>query len=187
MHRIAIFLALALCLLPLEAMAEDRPRAGLMWNRSGLPATFPLQVRTFPGKDYVLFLSDPETLEPAMAGYIRGGEHFRLLVPPGEWQLRFAFGQGWLGEQDLFGPLTGWVETDAPLEFRITGLARRDGYLVTLIEENGAMKLVDAMAQPWCQITDWEIRRRVWPEDADERLQLRYLDFDFDSYTRLCV
>ena len=45
---------------PAVAVAEDRPRAGLMWNRSGLPATFPLVVKTPAGDDYVLFVADPQ-------------------------------------------------------------------------------------------------------------------------------
>ena len=67
----------------LPAWAQDRPRAGLMWNRSGLPATLPLVVKTTPGRDHVVFLGDDDNGD-IMAGYIRGGDFFRLLVPPGD-------------------------------------------------------------------------------------------------------
>lgn len=161
---------LLICLwLPLTAAAEDRPRAGIMWNRSGLPATFPLQVRTLPGKDYVVFLVEPASGSEVMAGYIRGGQFFRLLVPPGRWLVRFAGGREWQGEAELFGAGTDWTETDEPLEFRILGTSRRSGYLITLIEQNGSMKIVDAMAQDWCQIALWSREWRDFPPEPDAR------------------
>ena len=79
---------LLLIALALPAWAQDRPRAGLMWNRSGLPATFPVVVKTPPGEDYVMFVTRPAGGAAVMAGYARGGDFFRLLVPPGEWRLR---------------------------------------------------------------------------------------------------
>jgi len=51
----------------------DGPRPGLMWNRTGLPAVFPLQVKTRPGQNYVLLLSDEQTDADALAAYITGG------------------------------------------------------------------------------------------------------------------
>ena len=199
-------IALLLCLLPLSAMAEDRPRAGLMWNRSGLPATFPLQVKTLPGKDYAIYLTQPDSGEAVMAGYIRGGEFFRLLVPPGEWRLRFAYGTEWQGEDALFGPLTDWTEMQEVLDFSIVGLNRRRAYIVTLVEENGSMKVVDADPREECQIARWDSEKAEYPprrgidDDVLERRygvapldeladapRLRYLDRRFTVYKRLCT
>lgn len=183
---------ICLLLMPFAAWAEDRPRAGILWNRSGLPATFPLQVKTLPGKDYVVFLVDPETDAPAMAGYIRGGQFFRLLVPPGTYLLRFAYGRDWQGQTDLFGPDTRWTQIDKPLDFRIIGTSRRSGFLVTLIEENGRMKIVDAAPQDWCQILRRTSRNRDYPDvppgtgDADAP-KLRYLDQQVEIHSRLCA
>lgn len=55
---------------------------GLMWNRTGLPAVFPLQVDTVPGNNYVMRLSDPATGVDLLAAYVIGGKFFRVLVPP---------------------------------------------------------------------------------------------------------
>ncbi len=41
-----------------------------------------------------------------MAGYIHGGDLFRILVPPGEYDLRFAHGTEWQDQETLFGPET---------------------------------------------------------------------------------
>lgn len=178
---------LSLCLLLPTLAAADRPRAGILWNRSGLPATFPLQVKTLPGNDYVVFLIEPDSSEPAMAGYIRGGDFFRLLVPPGRYLLRFAYGTDWQGEDALFGPLTDWTETEKVLDFRILGTARRSGYLVTLIERNGVMKIVDARPQDWCQIAREVTHWRDWPEGAKNHPNLRHPDQRRRGYTRLCA
>ncbi|MFV0386254.1 hypothetical protein [Paracoccus sp. (in: a-proteobacteria)] len=206
MSRLA--LALLLCL-SLPALAQDpteRPRAGILWNRSGLPATMPLQVRTMPGKDYVVFLTEPATGTPVMAGYIRGGEHFRLLVPPGSWLLRFAFGRTWQGEDRLFGDLTDWFQMDEPLEFRLIGINRRGGHSVRLIEDDGSMKVVDAGPRALCHTRTFASVERSWPRagatrnpDRLARLyvvppgsdlyrpeQINYLDRSFNSYTLDC-
>jgi hypothetical protein len=201
-------IALVLCLmLPVIALAEERPRAGLIWNRSGLPATFPLVVKSAPGQDYVLFVDDPGTDTPVMAGYIHGGDHFRLLLPPGRWQLRFAYGTEWQGEDNLFGPRTGWTRTETPLDFRIIGIDRRRAYVVTLIEQDGTVRIADARPDAECQMVLWDSEIREWPEELpgmsderremlygpqpekplNERLRLRYLDSRFRLFTHLCA
>lgn len=165
-----LFVLLFLSVLPAVAFsgaawAEDRPRAGLIWNRSGLPATFPLIVKSRPGDDYALFVTDPEDGAEVMAGYVRGGEFFRLLLPPGEWRLRFAHGREWQGEDDLFGAETEWIEVPRPLDFRLLGVDRRRAYVVTLGERDGAVAVTDARAGVECQLVLWDSENREWPED----------------------
>lgn len=175
--------ALILCLLiPALAMANDRPRAGLMWNNSGLPATFPLQVKTMPGKDYVVYITEPDSGDPVMAGYIRGGDFFRLLVPPGKWRLRFAHGWGWQGEVGLFGTATGWTEMEEILDFHVVGRDRRRAYIVTLTEENGRMTIVSADPRMECQMLLWKDTVRDWPEEPPLWRLPR-----FTVYNRLCA
>lgn len=155
-------------LIPALAAADDRPRAGLLWNASGLPATFPLQVGTPPGRDHVVHVIDPDSGNPVMAGYIRGGEFFRMLVPPGRWRLRFAHGRGWQGEAGLFGPGTEWTDMEQVLDFRTIGRDRRRAYIVTLTEENGRVNIVGADPRMECQMIlrddpgDWPVERPAW-------------------------
>ncbi|WBU61749.1 hypothetical protein [Paracoccus albus] len=108
------------------AADEQRPKAGLLWKQTDLPATLPLQVQTAPDADHVVFLTDPDARESVMAGFVRGGEFFRLLVPPGEWQVSIASGKYWRGKDDLFGPDTRWTELTEPLTFR-AGAATMNG------------------------------------------------------------
>ncbi|MCT4331900.1 hypothetical protein MU516_03335 [Paracoccus sp. YLB-12] len=192
-------LALILCLiLPASvASASDRPRAGLMWNQSGLPATFPLHIRTPPGRDYVVFLVEPDQDRRVMAGYIHGGDLFRILVPPGEYDLRFAHGTEWHNQETLFGAETEWTETTSPLEFRIIGIGRRSGYLVTLIQTDGTVKLAEARPQDQCQIATFDssvmeleeaarIARLLGGPDAPDHPPLRYLEQELELRSRVC-
>lgn len=130
----------ALTLAPVAAVSDGdqdgaaTPPAGLMWNRTGLPAVFPLQVKTPPGQDHVLTLIDADTGTAALAGYIKGGAFFKVLVPPGTFRLKFAFGDVWHGQADLFGPGadTQVFELPRPLTFETRGLGVKAGHVVDL-------------------------------------------------------
>lgn len=131
--RLWIYTLLALVWLSattLTAHAAERPE-GVLWNRSGLAATLPLLVKTQGGTDYLLTLRDADTEKAVFAAYIRGGDFFRVLVPPGHYALVFAAGTGWQGEQDLFGPGTHHFTLETPLDFGAT-VARRNGHIVDL-------------------------------------------------------
>lgn len=136
-------------LLAAPAMAETRPQ-GLMWNRSGLPATLPLQVRSDAGQDYFLTLIDPDTGKAVLAAYVRGGSVFRVLVPPGDWRVALAQGSGWRGEKALFGAQTRHIRIDTPLHFGVGGVSRRVGNLIDLrgggdkVQTFGLCRAVDA-------------------------------------------
>ncbi|WP_103171259.1 hypothetical protein [Paracoccus sp. SY] len=185
---IALLLTIALAL---PALAQDRPRAGLMWNRSGLPATLPLVVQTLPGRDFALFLSPDIGGDPVMAGYIHGGTFFRLLVPPGTWTIRFAHGTDWQGEDALFGPDTEWTQVAEPMTFGAS-VARKHGYIIRLIETEGKVRVASSGALDLCQgltITTEVIELDDELRDDRNRLPtpgLRRLEIDVDTRTRVC-
>lgn len=134
--------------------AVQTPPAGLMWNRSGLPAVFPLQVKTRPGKDYRLTLIESGTSKAVLAAYIEGGSFFKVLVPPGTFRLRFAAGTVWRGEEDLFGPeaATEIFELRKPLTFETRGLGIKAGHAVDLRSRGpGRTAAIDVDDQMLCQ------------------------------------
>jgi len=134
--------------------APSPPSAGLMWNRTGLPAVFPLQVKTPPGQDYVLTLIDADTGADALAAYIEGGAFFKVLVPPGTFRLKFAAGDVWHGPEDLFGPGkdTHVFELQRPLTFETRGLGVKAGHVVNLLtRQPGEMAEVTLKDQLICQ------------------------------------
>ncbi len=133
--RKAFMLVILLCLsLPFGAGAQTPPAAGLLWNRTGLPAVFPLQIRTNPGFDYLVTLRDADTDVAALAAYIEGGKFFQVLVPPGRFALEFAAGAQWQNEATLFGSgdATHRFNLAEPLTFAVRGVAIKAGHLVDL-------------------------------------------------------
>lgn len=126
--------ALALLLALAAPARAEAPQAGLLWAETALPRTLPLQVKTAPGADYYLVLRDGASGADVLGAYLRGGAFFRVLVPPGRYGLKFARGAGadWAGEAALFGPATESFALEAPLEFGVTGTARKGGQIVDL-------------------------------------------------------
>jgi hypothetical protein len=117
-----------------QGAVDQRP--GLMWNRSGLPAVFPLQIKSPVGRDYVVTLTDVSTGQPVLAAYIEGGTFFKVLVPPGTFRLGFVAGTVWQGEEDLFGPgdKTQHFTLHDPLVFQTRGFGTKAGHIITLQE-----------------------------------------------------
>lgn len=157
------------------AAASQPPPAGLMWNKTGLPAVFPLQVKTPPGQDYVLTLIDPQTGAAALAAYIDGGAFFKVLVPPGTYGLKFATGQNWQDEEALFGPgdKTEHFELSGTLTFETRGLGIKAGHVVNLIpREDGRMAGVTVANQLICQ----SLRLQFAVENTSGRAAAQYRD-----------
>jgi len=131
---------ICLCLLLAgPALAQDRAEGlarpqGLLWSDTELPRTLPLQVKTAEGRDYYFVLRDVATGRDVIGAYAQGGAFFRLLVPPGLYELQIASGQeaDWQGRAGLFGAQTQRFVLEPPLGFGVTGYARKGGHLVDL-------------------------------------------------------
>lgn len=169
LHAILLLAAFAM-----PAIAQDRetPRHGLMWNRTGLPATFPLQLKTPEAYDFFLTLTDAETGVPALAAFVDGGKFFRVLVPPGTFRISIAYGETWAGESQLFGEgdETRRLNFQQPLTFGVSGFNRKSGYqldLTRLIGEDHSA--VTITPQTECQT----VRRAATPTSAPEALPLQ--------------
>ncbi|TCL08564.1 hypothetical protein BXY66_0601 [Shimia isoporae] len=130
MRKLGCILAVAAFLSGATLALADRPQ-GLMWNRSGLPATIPLQIKTDSGGDTVVYLIDLTSGDKVLAAYARGGEFFRVLVPPGRFGLLFAHGAEWQDEDTLFGLDTRVFALDEALVFSV-GVGHRRGHIVDL-------------------------------------------------------
>lgn len=182
-----ILLLLGLICLASAAATQERPQ-GLLWNRSGMAATLPLQVKTDAGRDYLLHLRDVDTGRAVLAAYIRGGAFFRVLAPPGTFEVVFYSGEIWGGEAALFGPETRRIMVDRPLTFAAT-ISRRNGHLIDL--RKGADTVVEDFAI--CQrlaLDPDSLRRPDETARADgDGLRSRSPDFvrrRYDVRSRVC-
>ena len=69
------------------------------------------------GTHFFIKLNDITTGETELTVFVRGGERVEVPVSPGVYQIKFAAGQHWHGEQVLFGPDTLYKEFDVQFEF----------------------------------------------------------------------
>lgn len=158
--------ALLAALFAAPAAMADAPRPGLMWNRTGLPAVFPLQVKSPPGANYYLTLLDNGTGAPALAAFLKGGQFFKVLVPPGTYRVRFASGQIWRDEEALFGPgdKTRIYELPDPLIFRTRGYGTKAGHVITLeADAGGDLASIHLKGQYICQTLSLDFPRAERP------------------------
>jgi len=109
-------------------------RPGIIADWSGMKRVAPLDILTPPGDNYYVKLEDTETGAKLIFLYAVGGQKLSVLVPPGTYKMKFAFGQTWYGPKYLFGDETSAIEGDRNLEFRHDAVAD-SGHVVTLIPQ----------------------------------------------------
>lgn len=194
MRKMFSFVRFWLCLVALvcgaaqagaEGAAAPAAKHGLMWHRSGLPAVFPLQVKTLGPQDYYVTLTDVDSDKTVLAAYIEGGRFFRVLVPPGTFAVRFAYGNVWQGEEALFGPDGKTMFFDMPeaLTFGVRNFNTKGGHLVDLRdispgEEARGLDLCQGMRLVRLEPSDtkgWRGSNRPawWPQQDLYRFEVR--------------
>lgn len=93
----------------------------------------PLEIKTRPGANYYLKIVDLRNVE-VLTLYVHGGDAMEIDVPLGSYEIRYASGQTWYGEQSLFGPNTTYSKADSVFYFGDDGY-RISGYTVELIPQ----------------------------------------------------
>jgi len=77
----------------------------------------PFTIKTASGSDYFVKLEDASTGAPIRAFYVRGGSTVTNQVPLGTFNLKYATGNLWCDEAQLFGPGTTTKEADHTYAF----------------------------------------------------------------------
>lgn len=88
------------------------------------PRVAPLEIKAPYGTSYYVKLVHAETGSTHMIGFVGGGSTLEVLMPLGEYEMKYAVGATWYGEQYLFGPNTAYARADAPFYFT----KEHDGY-----------------------------------------------------------
>jgi len=82
-------------------------------------------------------MQDAITSQPVMSFYIHGGQTLQENVPEGSFILKYATGNRWCGDNDLFGPDTTIQQSHQTFEFD-----ESHGYTVELIKQrNGNLPM----------------------------------------------
>jgi hypothetical protein len=97
----------------------------------------PLEIVTRGTSNYYIKLVNADTGITELFLYISGGERLEVLMPLGTYELKYASGDYWYGEELLFGPRTAFSRADAPFTFTNDGY-QYAGYTVELyMQANG--------------------------------------------------
>ena len=86
-------------------------------------------------------LGDTESV-PVMTMFIKSGETINAKAPSGNYEIKYASGNSWYGEEYLFWEGTRFYKTDAIFEFNVETSPTEDGilysysgYTVELVEQ----------------------------------------------------
>lgn len=77
----------------------------------------PFKIDTEPGANYLLKLVDPQTRKDVMRMFVVGGQQANFWAPLGEYELVYAAGRHWYGDELLFGPQTQYAKADTVSRF----------------------------------------------------------------------
>lgn len=77
----------------------------------------PLEIKTRFGTNYYVKAVDASSGKTHLTAYIQGGDTLEVKMPVGEYEIKYATGQVWYGEDHFFGPATSYARADAPFYF----------------------------------------------------------------------
>jgi len=121
---------------PLTMPATGKLHA--LWRANPSLVLAPLRVKTAAGSPnyYVKIVdwAERETHGARLVFFVRSGQTVDVGVPIGTYELRYAAGETWYGEEYLFGPETVYRRTDEQFVFCVDG-DRVLGFTVELIKQ----------------------------------------------------
>lgn len=92
-----------------------------LWYASTKKRQARFSVKVGEGNDYFIKLRAVDTKIAILAAYIKGGDIYETKVPLGRFELVYATGDKWLGEEELFGEKTSRRKSDTTMVFEISG------------------------------------------------------------------
>jgi hypothetical protein len=123
--------------LPKSAGTVSLPVNGAVSEHSSKPRLAPLRIVTSGEKvHYLVKLTDWNTDKLVQTIFVRAGHTAETTVPLGSCRLKYAAGETWLGENELFGEKTIFSKAEKRFDFIRKG-NQVSGYSVELILQTG--------------------------------------------------
>lgn len=110
---------------------EPRPETGEIIREPLFERVAPLTVETGGEYDYFISLVRSGNSYATMTFYIRAGETADVDVPLGEFEIYYATGPAWYGEEKLFGVDTEYRKCDGTFRFYLDEENYYQGYTLT--------------------------------------------------------
>ena len=133
--------ALSLHQLPVfNAPALATPPHGSIQRYHTLTALAPLEIKTSAGENYLIKLVEASSGRPVVELFVHGGHTIEIMMPLGNFTMKYAAGDTWYGRDYYFGPNTSYSKASSVLNFN-QDVSGYSGYTVTLYRvANGNMQ-----------------------------------------------
>ncbi len=106
--------------------------------RTQEPGSCPIKILSNGAPNTIFILLDSTTRDKKALFFLRSGDEIETQVPPGNYAYQMIQGNVWLGEDELFGPTTAYLDGDKTFDFR-SGTTGTQGNTITLRTVNGNM------------------------------------------------
>lgn len=110
---------------------EPLPYNGSQRSFTTAERVAPFEIKAAQGSNYLLKLVNAYTSAPVLTVFVRSGTTVNIDVPLGTYEVRYASGESWYGDEYLFGPDTAYSKADKPFTFEVVGNQVR-GFTITL-------------------------------------------------------
>ncbi len=125
----------------LKTLSEKKlPSNGIYKSYTNKRKIAPLEIYTNSDLSYYVKIVDYNDGNVIQAIFIRPGMSVKVKVPLGSYDIKYATGSVWYGDEDLFGPYTMYYKADALFTFEVTS-NRVNGYRIELFSQlNGNLE-----------------------------------------------
>lgn len=103
----------------------------------------PLGIETQAGRNYFVKVVDIGSEREILTAFIEGGRYFETVVPLGSYELRYASGEVWYGNEHYFGPQTAYSKADQVLNFTFDGYQYSGNKIELILQTDGNLRTVD--------------------------------------------
>lgn len=108
---------------------QPQPNHGVYARYDYSPNVAPLTIKTERGSNYFVKIEDSNSGRLVRSFYIIGGLILESKIPAGSFVLKYATGNSWCGDKELFGASTETSKADQIFQFEID-----QGYTIELIK-----------------------------------------------------
>ena len=110
---------------------QPLPHTGSVRKLTADESVAPFQIKADQGTHYFVKFVDAQSGSPVLTVFVRSGTTVDFKVPLGSYEVRYASGERWYGDEQLFGSDTAYSKAEKTFTFEVAG-DRVSGYSITL-------------------------------------------------------
>ena len=110
---------------------QPLPYSGQVRSFTSEACIAPFQIKAAQDSHFLLKLVDSHNKSTALTVFVQGGTTVNIKAPLGNYEVRYAAGDTWYGDNLLFGPDTSYSKADETFAFRQIG-NEVQGFTITL-------------------------------------------------------